>query len=92
MRDFRPVCETNLTEKWMPALDIEFREKLSADTRVADIGCGHGISTQIVAKPFSKISILRIDSQPTSVEATNRHSKEQKIENTLKHRTHLRLL
>src|SRR6516225_4319749 len=50
-RFFRPGYQANLNEKWIPALD-GVQQKLSAGTRVADIGCGHGVSTLIMAKTF----------------------------------------
>ena len=52
-RFFRPGYQANINEKWIPALD-GVEQKLSAGTRVADIGCGHGISTLIMAKAFPK--------------------------------------
>jgi ubiquinone/menaquinone biosynthesis C-methylase UbiE len=54
---------------------------LSAGTRIADIGCGHGISTLIMAKAFPKSQFYGFDLHPASVEAANRHAKEQQITN-----------
>jgi ubiquinone/menaquinone biosynthesis C-methylase UbiE len=54
---------------------------LSAGTRVADIGCGHGISTLIMAKAFPKSEFCGFDLHPASIEAANRHAKEQHIMN-----------
>jgi ubiquinone/menaquinone biosynthesis C-methylase UbiE len=54
---------------------------LIAGTRVADIGCGHGISTLIMAKAFPKSEFYGFDLHPASVEAANRHAKEQQITN-----------
>jgi tRNA G46 methylase TrmB len=54
---------------------------LSAGTRVADIGCGHGISTLIMAKAFPKSQFYGFDLHPASVEAANRHAQEQQITN-----------
>src|SRR6478752_6436588 len=50
-RFFRPGYEANINEKWIPALN-GVQEKLTSGTRVADIGCGHGISTLIMAKGY----------------------------------------
>jgi ubiquinone/menaquinone biosynthesis C-methylase UbiE len=79
-RFFRPGYEANLSEKWIPSLD-GVQQKLSAGTRVSDIGCGHGISTLIMAKAFPKSQFFGFDLHPASVEAANRHAKEQQITN-----------
>ena len=79
-RFFRPGYQANINENWIPALD-GVKQKLSAGTRVADIGCGHGISTLIMAKAFPKSEFCGFDLHPASVEAANRHAKEQRITN-----------
>src|SRR5260370_4074262 len=79
-RFFRPGYQANINEKWIPALD-GVEQKLSAGTRVADIGCGHGISTLIMAKAFPKSQFCGFDLHPASIEAANRHAKEQHIMN-----------
>src|SRR5574343_1854352 len=50
-RFFRPMYAMNLIDYWLPALD-GVREKLEAGARVADVGCGHGSSTILMAKAF----------------------------------------
>ncbi|HTD17170.1 MAG TPA: hypothetical protein VK673_18445 [Chthoniobacterales bacterium] len=52
-RFFRPGYQANINEKWIPALE-GVQQKLTAGTRVADIGCGYGASTLIMAKAFPK--------------------------------------
>src|SRR5260221_787028 len=79
-RFFQPGYQANINEKWIPALD-GVEQKLSAGTRVADIGCGHGISTLIMAKAFPKSQFCGFDLHPASIEAANRHAKEQHIMN-----------
>jgi len=79
-RFFRPGYQANINEKWIPALD-GVQQKLSAGTLVADIGCGHGISTLIMAKAFPKSQFCGFDLHPASVEAANRHAKEQQLTN-----------
>ena len=46
-----PAISANLAEAWLPALD-DVVEKLRAGARVADIGCGHGASTILMAEAF----------------------------------------
>jgi len=48
---FRPGYRANLVGEWLPALDGVV-DKLSAGAKVADIGCGHGVSTTLIAQAF----------------------------------------
>jgi SAM-dependent methyltransferase len=50
-RFFRPGYLANLTAAWLPALD-GVEDKLRAGASVADIGCGHGASTVLMARAF----------------------------------------
>ena len=79
-RFFRPGYQANINENWIPALD-GIERKLSAGIRVADIGCGHGVSTLIMAKAFPNSQFHGFDLHPTSIEAANRHAQEQQITN-----------
>src|SRR5260370_8730719 len=79
-RFFRPGYQANISEKWIPALD-GVQQKLSAGTRVADIGCGHGSSTLIMAKAFPKSEFCGFDLHPASIDAANRHAAEEQITN-----------
>jgi SAM-dependent methyltransferase len=79
-RFFRPGYQANINDNWIPALD-GIERKLSAGIRVADIGCGHGVSTLIMAKAFPESQFCGFDLHPTSIEAANRHAQEQQITN-----------
>ena len=79
-RFFRPGYEANISANWIPALE-GVQEKLSAGTRVADIGCGHGISTLIMAKAFPRSEFHGFDAHAASIDAANLHAKEQQITN-----------
>ena len=50
-RFFRPGYRGNLVAEWLPALDGVV-EKLERGAKVADVGCGHGASTIIMAEAF----------------------------------------
>ena len=79
-RFFRPGYEANLTREWIPALD-GVHQKLESGIRAADIGCGHGASTLIMAKAFPNSEFYGFDLHPASIEAANRSAKEQGITN-----------
>jgi cyclopropane fatty-acyl-phospholipid synthase-like methyltransferase len=50
-RFFRPGYRTNLVDQWLSALDGVVG-KLGAGGTVADVGCGHGLSTVMMAQAF----------------------------------------
>jgi SAM-dependent methyltransferase len=79
-RGFRPTYQANLSENWIPALD-GVQQKLTAGTRVADIGCGYGASTLIMAKAFPKSEFYGFDLHAASIETANRRAKEEEITN-----------
>jgi SAM-dependent methyltransferase len=79
-RFFRPGYQANINENWLPALD-GIQGKLSNGIRVADIGCGHGISTLVMAKAFPKSQFYGFDLHPASIEAANRHAQEREVTN-----------
>jgi 2-polyprenyl-3-methyl-5-hydroxy-6-metoxy-1,4-benzoquinol methylase len=66
-RFFRPNYENNLLSSWLPALEGA-REKLSAGAVVADVGCGHGASTMIMAGAFPKSRFNGFDYHSGSIE------------------------
>ncbi len=74
-RFFRPGYNTYLVDEWLPALD-GVRAKLEAGARVADVGCGHGASTIIMAKAFPRSTFVGFDYHPASVERARRRAAE----------------
>ena len=65
-RLFAPGYRANLVSEWLPALDGVV-EKLQAGARVADVGCGHGISTLVMAEAFPASSFTGFDVHEGSV-------------------------
>jgi SAM-dependent methyltransferase len=66
-RFFRPGYAANLTTSWIQALD-GVEAKLRSGARVADIGCGHGASTILMAEAFPRSTFVGSDYHPASVE------------------------
>ena len=66
-RFFRPGYAMNLVPTWIPALD-GVQAKLQRGGRVADIGCGHGSSTVIMAKAFPNSRFVGFDYHKPSIE------------------------
>jgi 2-polyprenyl-3-methyl-5-hydroxy-6-metoxy-1,4-benzoquinol methylase len=67
-RFFRPGYLANLVESWLPALE-GVTDKLGAGARVADIGCGHGASTILMAQAFPSSQFVGSDYHEGSIEA-----------------------
>lgn len=65
---FRPSYVGNLVGSWLPALEGVVA-KLQAGARVADIGCGHGASTIIMARSFPRSTFIGYDYHQESIEA-----------------------
>lgn len=74
-RFFRPGYETNLVDRWLPALDGVLA-KLTAGAKVADVGCGHGSSTVLLAQAFPQSAIHGFDFHAASIEAARAHAAE----------------
>jgi SAM-dependent methyltransferase len=66
-RFFKPGYVGNLVAAWIPALD-GVREKLEAGASVADVGCGHGASTIVMAQAFPNSSFVGYDYHGPSIE------------------------
>ena len=65
-RFFRPGYKAHLVAEWLPALDGVV-EKLKKGARVADIGCGHGASTLILADAFPESEFIGFDFHEPSI-------------------------
>jgi SAM-dependent methyltransferase len=66
-RFFRPGYNANLVSSWLPALDGVV-DKLAQGARVADIGCGHGASTIVMAQAFGRSRFFGSDYHAGSID------------------------
>jgi 2-polyprenyl-3-methyl-5-hydroxy-6-metoxy-1,4-benzoquinol methylase len=79
-RFFRPGYEANICQNWIPALE-GVQQRLSSGTTVADVGCGQGVSTIIMARSFPNSKFIGFDSHEASIEAAKAHAKEEGVGN-----------
>ncbi|MGB0127932.1 MAG: class I SAM-dependent methyltransferase [Rhodocyclaceae bacterium] len=72
---YRNAYRGSLLSHWLPALDGVV-EQLQAGIDVADVGCGHGHSTILMAQAFPQSRFRGFDVHPASVEAARRNAAE----------------
>lgn len=77
-RFFRPGYHNSLVETWLPALDGVVA-KLKRGATVADVGCGHGFSTVIMAKAFPNSTFIGYDFHTGSVEQARLHARQHGV-------------
>lgn len=75
-RFFRPGYAANLVPSWVPALD-GVQARLERGGRVADVGCGHGSSTILMAKAFPASHFVGFDYHRQSVERAREAAKRE---------------
>lgn len=74
-RFFRPGYAAHLVSEWLPALDGVVA-KLERGAKVADVGCGHGASTVIMAQAFPKSSFTGFDYHKPSIDRARESARE----------------
>jgi ubiquinone/menaquinone biosynthesis C-methylase UbiE len=74
-RFFRPGYAANLTSAWIPALD-GVQDKLRAGASVADVGCGHGASTTLLAQAYPASRLSGSDNHDGSIEQARKRAAE----------------
>ncbi len=75
VRLFRPGYAAHLVDEWLPALDGVV-EKLSSGAIVADVGCGLGASTILMAKAFEQSTFVGVDIHEESILAARKAAAE----------------
>jgi ubiquinone/menaquinone biosynthesis C-methylase UbiE len=77
---FRPSYASNLVQSWLPAL-TGVDSKLQAGATVADLGCGHGASTLIMARAFPDSQVIGFDNHAPSIEHARRLAAKEGLSN-----------
>jgi SAM-dependent methyltransferase len=72
-RFFRPGYLNNLASTWIPALD-GVESKLSTGARIADVGCGHGASTLLLAEAYPASTVVGFDAHDGSIAAARKRA------------------
>jgi len=79
-RMFRPGYLNALVQEWLPALN-GMVDRLKAGATVADVGCGHGVSTLLMAQAFPKSRFTGYDFHPGSIAAATAHARAHGLQN-----------
>jgi SAM-dependent methyltransferase len=77
-RFFRPGYNANLIDGWLPALDGVV-EKLDRGARVADVGCGHGATTILMAQAFPNSTFIGLDYHAGSIATARQRARESGV-------------
>jgi 2-polyprenyl-3-methyl-5-hydroxy-6-metoxy-1,4-benzoquinol methylase len=77
-RFFRPGYHNSLVASWLPALD-NVVAKLDRGATVADVGCGHGFSTVMMATAFPNSTFVGYDFHPSSVAQARLHAEQHGV-------------
>jgi ubiquinone/menaquinone biosynthesis C-methylase UbiE len=80
---FRPGYAANLVSTWIPALR-DVKQKLEAGARVADVGCGKGASTLLMAKAFPNSQFFGFDYHDKSIEAARESAERAGVADRVK--------
>ena len=85
-RFFRPGYNASLIPSWLPALDGVVA-KLQAGAKVADIGCGHGSSTILMAQAFPACTFVGSDYHEGSIETARRRALDAGVSDRVRFET-----
>jgi 2-polyprenyl-3-methyl-5-hydroxy-6-metoxy-1,4-benzoquinol methylase len=79
-RFFRAGYNANLITAWLPALEGVV-EKLKRGAKVADVGCGHGASTVLMAKTYPKSTFVGYDYHGPSIRVARERAAKEGVAN-----------
>ena len=81
-RFFRPGYNANLIPSWLPALD-GVEDKLRVGAKVADVGCGLGASTRLMAEAYPRSHFAGYDYDPESIDLARGKTSKAAIKNAV---------
>lgn len=81
-RFFRAGYNAELVSSWLPALDGAVA-RLESGGKVADVGCGHGVSTILMAKTYPNSTFIGYDYHPESIHVAAEHAEAAGVTNAL---------
>jgi 2-polyprenyl-3-methyl-5-hydroxy-6-metoxy-1,4-benzoquinol methylase len=82
-RFYKPLYRTNLVQNWIPALN-GVKQKLEAGAMVADVGCGYGLSTILMAQAFPQSYFEGFDYHGPSIEAARERALQAGVSDRVK--------
>jgi SAM-dependent methyltransferase len=83
-RFFKPYYIANITTSWIPALEgIEEKLRRGEGAKVADVGCGHGVSTILMAKTYPNSQIIGFDYHRPSIERAKKTAEKEGLKNII---------
>lgn len=82
-RFYGPGYRANLISGWIPALD-GIEEKLRSGAAAADVGCGHGLSTLLMAEAFPASSFVGFDYHESSLEEARQAARDRDLEHRVR--------
>jgi SAM-dependent methyltransferase len=80
---FRPGYVNNIVQAWIPALD-GVEDRLKGGAKVADVGCGVGFSTLLMAEAYPESEFVGFDFHEPSIEEARRHAAEHGLEDRVR--------
>src|SRR5918997_958107 len=80
-RLFKPGYVANLTTIWIPALEGVEENLRNVGAKIADVGCGHGVSTILMAKAYPNSKIIGFDYHRPSIERARKEAEKEGLKN-----------
>jgi precorrin-6B methylase 2 len=83
---FRPTYINNIVQTWIPALD-GVQAKLHTGAKVADVGCGVGFSTLLMAEAFPNSRFVGFDFHEESIQEARKHARSHGLDGRVRFET-----